>query len=45
MAMVDASSMLTVPTARHTVMAAGEWLKKGNSRANKNTPAATMVAE
>ena len=45
MAMVDARSMEKVPIARNVVLASGEWLKKGNRRANRYTPAATMVAE
>ncbi len=35
MAMVDASSMLTVPIVRQTVMAVGESEKKPNNRANR----------
>ena len=44
-AMVEASSMLTVPMARKKVMAVGDSLKKGKRRAKRYTPAATMVAE
>jgi hypothetical protein len=35
MAMVEAKSMEIVPMARKTVMASGEWLKKGKRRAKR----------